>query len=277
MGKIIVMSNTLDIKDTLNLADGYIFGLKDYAVNFLNTYSTQELKEVINLLKENNKKIFISMNKNIHSLEIDNLKETLENVEKLNIDGILYADVCFVTLKEKMNLKTKIIWNNEHLVTNYATINFWKNHNIDGAFISSDITFNEINEIVDNVEIPLMVQIFGYLPMFVSERNIIDNYMNNFNLTGKTNINYIKDDENTYPIIDNKLGTNVFSCLPLNGYNEYIMLKDKVDDLIFNDFNINEFSKILEIFKYESGEEELNKIISTSKHFLYKDTIYKVK
>ena len=180
MGKIIVMSNTLDIKNTLNLVDGYIFGIKDYSVNFLNTYSIEELKATINLLKENNKEVFISMNKNIHSLEIDNLKEILKQVEELNIDGILYADVCFVTLKEKMKLKTKIIWNNEHLVTNYETINFWAKHNIDGAFISSDITFNEINEIIDNVKIPLMVQIFGYLPMFVSERNLIDNYINNF-------------------------------------------------------------------------------------------------
>jgi len=277
MGKIIVMSNTLNIKDTLNLVDGYIFGLKDYAVNFLNTYSTHELEDIIKLLKENNKEVFISMNKNIHSKEIDKLKEVLENIEKLNIDGILYADVCFVTLKEKMNLKTKIIWNNEHLTTNYATINFWKNYNIDGAFISSDITFNEINEILDNVKMPLMVQVFGYLPMFVSDRNIVDNYMNYFNLEGKTKINYMKDENNTYPIIDNKMGTNVFSCLPLNGYNEYIMLKNKIDYLVFNDFNIKEFSKILEIFKNESGEEELNKIINTSKHFLYKDTIYKVK
>lgn len=277
MGKIIVMSNTLNIKDTLNLVDGYIFGLKDYAVNFLNTYSIDELKEVTKLLKENNKEVFISMNRNIHSKEIDNLKEVLENIEKLNIDGILYADVCFVTLKEKMNLETKIIWNNEHLTTNYATINFWKNYNIDGAFISSDITFNEINEIVDNVDIPLMVQVFGYLPMFVSDRNIIDNYMNYFSLEGKSKINYMKDENNTYPIIDNKIGTNVFSCLPLNGYNEYIMLKNKIDYLVFNDFNIKEFNKILEIFRNESGEEELNKIIPTSKHFLYKDTIYKVK
>lgn len=277
MGKIIVMSNTLNIKDTLNLVDGYIFGLKDYAVNFLNTYSIEELKEIVNLLKNNNKEVFISMNKNIHSKELDNLKEVLENIEKLNIDGILYADVCFVTLKEKMNLKTKIIWNNEHLTTNYATINFWKNHNIDGAFISSDITYNEINEIIDNVKIPLMVQVFGYLPMFVSDRNIIDNYMNYFSLEGKTKINYMKDENNTYPIIDNKIGTNVFSCLPLNGYNEYIMLKDKVGYLVFNNFNVKEFSKVLEIFKNERGEEELNKIINTSKHFLYKDTIYKVK
>lgn len=277
MGKMIVMSNTLDIKDTLNLTDGYIFGLKEYAVNFLNTYSIEELENIIKLLKENNKEVFISMNRNIHSKEIDNLKEVLKNIEKLNIDGILYADVCFVNLKEKMNLKTKIIWNNEHLTTNYATINFWKNYNIDGAFISSDITFNEINEIVNNVDIPLMAQVFGYLPMFVSDRNIVDNYINYFNLEGKTNVNYMRDENNTYPIIDNKMGTNVFSCLPLNGYNEYIMLKDKIDYLVFNDFNIKEFNKILEMFKNESGEEELNKIINTSKHFLYKDTIYKVK
>ena len=277
MGKIIVMSNTLDIKNTLNLVDGYIFGIKDYSVNFLNTYSIEELKATINLLKENNKEVFISMNKNIHSLEIDNLKEKLKQVEELNVDGILYADVCFVTLKEKMKLKTKIIWNNEHLVTNYETINFWTKHNIDGAFISSDITFNEINEIIDNVKIPLMVQIFGYLPMFVSERNLIDNYINNFKLNGKTDINYMKDENNTYPIIDNNIGTNVFSCLPLNGYNEYIMLKDKVEYLVFNDFNINELEKIIKIFKQELGEDEVNKIIPTSKHFLYKDTIYKIK
>ena len=57
MSKMLGLVNTLKIDNTLIYLDGYIFGLKDYSVNFLNTYSLDELKKAIKKLKENDKEI----------------------------------------------------------------------------------------------------------------------------------------------------------------------------------------------------------------------------
>ena len=75
MSKMLGLVNTLKIDNTLIYLDGYIFGLKDYSVNFLNTYGLDELKKIIKKLKENDKEIYISINKNLHNKEINELKK----------------------------------------------------------------------------------------------------------------------------------------------------------------------------------------------------------
>lgn len=276
MSKMLGLVNTLEIDKTLPYLDGYIFGLKDYSVNFLNTYNLEELKKVIIKLKENNKEIYISINKNLHNKEIDNLKKILIEIENLNINGIMYADNGFITLKKELNLKTNLIWNQEHLTTSYSSINTYKEFGINSVVISNDITFHEVKEIIDNTESISYYMIFGYLPMFISERNQIRNYENYFKLNGSTDYNYFVNDNIKYPIIDNNIGTFAFSSLPVFAYKEYLEIKDKIDYVILSDLFIDSdiYIKVLDKVKYEKNVD-LN--IETSQNFLYKDTIYKVK
>ena len=136
MSKMLGMMNTLNIEKTYPYLDGYIFGLKDFSINFLHTYSLDELEEVFNKLKENNKEMYIVINKNLHNKEITELKELLIKIDNMNINGIFYADNGFITLKEELNLKTKLIWYQEHLTTSYSSINTYYNLGINGAVIS---------------------------------------------------------------------------------------------------------------------------------------------
>lgn len=280
MTKLLIMPSNINIEGTLEYSDGYLFGLKDMSVNMPLDITLEEVKNINKIIKENNKELFISLNKNFLSSELDDLKIVLKELDSLDITGIFYADTCFINLKKELDLKTPLVWSQEHLTTNYETINFWKSYGVEYTYLSSEITLEEIKEIRENTTSKLIVPIFGYLPMFTSKRHAVKNYLDNFKLEDNSKINYIEKENKIYPIIDNKEGTVTYSSHILNGYEEYKTL-DKIDYVTLNSFDIKEdiFNKIVKIYKEKTESEESIEALldNLDKGFLYKETIYKVK
>lgn len=274
---IIPTDKTLDIE-----ADAYLFGIEKFSVNYITNLNITELKKITKKAKQINKQIFIALNNNYTNKDLIELTKLLLEIDTLGIDGIFYYDVALVSLKEKYDLKTKLVWAAEHLVTNYATINYWSDFNVSYACLSSEITLNEIKEIKKNSNIPIMVPIFGYIPMFFSKRHAVKNYLNNFKIDDQSNTNYIEKENKEYPIIDNELGTVVYSSHILNGYNEYLELdKHNIDYVILNSIFIEKqiFKKVVECYRdKENNEQKINELFKNiDKGFLYKETIYQVK
>ncbi len=275
MSKLLVMPKNIDIEKLNQYSDGYIFGLKDYSVNLPCEITLDEVKELDKICRDNNKELFIAINKNIFTRELERLKELLIELDKLDIKGIMYADVALVNLKKEGHFKTDLVWAQEHLTTNYQTINFWKSYGVNYTYLSTDITLREINEIKENTDSILIAPIFGYYPIFTSKRHEVKNYLDNFKLEGKSDIYYIEKEGNTYPITDNSEGTVVYSNKILNGYKEYLELD--IPYVTLNSFDIDDklFIDVLKTFK-EKIKEDLE-LENSDKGFLYKETIYKVK
>ncbi len=277
---ILIMPNSLNqIKDNIDLIDGVILSLQDYSVNSLFKITLDELEYFCNLLK--NKEIFISMNKNIENKNIDKLEEVLKYLNDYPIKGVLYSDVAFVTYKD--DLKYDLVWAQEHLTTNYDTINYWHQFGVNYAYVSSDITLDEINEIAKNTKVKLMTNIFGYLPMFVSKRHIVKNYLKQFGIANESKVYYIKKEGLEYPIIDSDY-TYVFSQAVFNGILDYF--KINVDYLVCNGFLISDvkFHKVLQIINnlnidnvVESSKKIDNIIKNTSDFFFHTKTVSRVK
>jgi len=189
MSKILTIpSNLEDIKKTKKLVDGFIIGIKDMCVNTNYCIGIDEL-EILEML--NDKDIFISINKNMHSKDLELVKEILIKLNNYNIKGVLYYDVAVLNIYNKLDLNYDLVWSQEHLTTNYNTINYWNSMGSKYAYISSDITEEEIIKIKEKSKSKLLITLFGYLPMFVSKRHIVKNYLEYFKLEDKSNINYI--------------------------------------------------------------------------------------
>lgn len=274
--------NKKEFNNLLPYIDAFLFGINDYSVNFSNSFTLKEIEEFNKIIKQNNKQIFISLNKNMHNSDIENIKEILVKLNDLNINGLFFYDIGIVNLKNKLNLNYDLVWSQEHLTTNYNTCNFWYNQGVNYAFLSSEITKFEIENIIKNTKMKLIITLFGHIPMFTSKRHLVNNYLETFNL--KTNGKYIYKEEKTYPIVDNQLGTVVYSCDILNGLEETLELKNNY--IFLNNFNIDEekFLKVVKLYnqlnpnnltKTKQEIEEMFK--NTSKCFLYTETIYKVK
>lgn len=273
MAKKLLIPSNLNIKETFNYVDGYIYGLDNYSVNFPYDLNMEELIKIVNICKKNNKELFISLNKNFFSSEIEDLKKTLLELDKYDLNGILFADTSLVVLKEELNLKIPLVWSHEHLTTNYNTINEWYNYGVELTYISSDITLREIMEIKENSKSKLMVPIFGYFPIFTSKRYMINNYLNHFNLKDSSKNHYIVKEDKKYPIVETKEGTVVHTPYILNGISDIDKL-NKLDYITINSIFIDD--KIISILKQINNNENID-LKNTDTGFLHQETIYKVK
>ncbi len=266
MNKIAVIINNiesaLEIKD---YTDAFFLPIKDLSINYPNTFTLEEIKK----LKKINKEIFIILNKNIHNNELEKLKETLNKIEKLNINGIIFYDIAIVNLKQKLNLKTPLVWHQEHLTTNYGTVNYWYEKGITSAYLSSELTKREIDEIKKHTKAKIFINVFGYIPMFTSKRHLVQNYLDTFNLKTKNNNNKIIKEGKNYIINDTKEGTTVYSNYILNPKEKDLT----ADYLVFNSNFIDnkDFKEVL--INYNKEKNNFPKETG----FLYKETIYKVK
>ena len=236
-----IITNINEAKNIKDYVDAYLIPLKDLSINYPNTFSLDEIKQI----KTINKQIFVILNKNIHNNELSHLENTLKEIENLNINGIIFYDIAIVNLKQKLMLKTPLVWNQEHLATNYGTVNYWYDKGIKYTY--------------------------GYIPMFTSRRHLVKNYLDTFNIKNNSNIHEIKKEGKSYKINDTEIGTTVYSNYILNAVDINF---DNIDYLVFNSNLINE-QDFLEVLKNYKNKKE-NKFQKET-GFLYKETIYKVK
>lgn len=272
MKTLIMISNLNQIN--LNV-DGVIIGLKSLSVNMPAYFNIDDLKNI-------KKEIFVMINKNMHNSDLDYLKDILIKLNDYNIKGVIFYDLAVLNIGRSLNLNYDLVWGSEHATVNYNTINTyskWCNY----AYVSNDITLKDMIEIKKNTNIKLMVTLFGYLPIFVSKRHLVKNYLNTFNINDLSKINYMWDKENTYPLIDSDY-TLVYTNFILNGLKE--KLKLDYDYIVLNSFMIEDtlFSKVVDIFNNVNikNQDELDDVLNSmfnnlGKGFFYKDTIYKVK
>lgn len=282
MSKIVVIPNTnASIKNILKKGCCILLGIEGYSVNTLNVNIEQ-----IKILVHESNNIFLSLNKNISNDELPKIEKLLIELESLHIKGIFYYDVALVNICKRLNLQLNLIWSAEHLTTNYFTINYWYEHGIKSCFLSNEITMKEIKEISQNTKSTLFVQLFGYIPMYVSKRHAINNYLEHFHLDRDSSEYFLFKENHKYSIVDNSEGTMIYSSFILNGLREYLELKDMIDYTIINGYmlNDNELMKVIDYFSVSNStniddlENGINELFSNlSKGFLYEETIYRVK
>lgn len=288
MKYMVIVHDKKMVTSVMEECDAFLFGIENYSVNFPYYVSLETLKELVKTIKDHHKQVFVALNKNFHHEELEALKKLLQSLNQLDLDGILYYDIALIQLKKEGLIKAPLGWSQEHLTTNYDTCNFWQKQGASMALLSSEITLQEIIDIRAHTSMSLIVPIFGYLPMFVSKRHLVQNYLEKFQLEGKTKSYFIEKEQNRYPIIDHKQGTEVYSSNLLNGLTESISLKDVgIDYLLFNSFMIpdDDFIKVLKCYHEVTREnarkleEQMETVLDRpiDKGFLYKETIFRVK
>jgi len=285
MPKKIIIPNSLEmIKKLINKVDGFIIGIKELSTNL--PFYVDDLESTISFIKESNKEIFVSLNKNIHNSDLPLLKEILLKLEELNVTGVIYYDASIVNLKKELNLNINLVWGQEHMTTNYLTANYWNSLGIEFMLVSNEITIDEIIEISKKTNMKLMVQLFGYIPIFNSRRHLVKNYLKTFDLDDSDSC-YIEKEGKSYSIVDDNNGTTVYSANILNGIGEYLkLMKNNIEYIILNSYEIKteQFEKIVELFNSVS-ENNVDSYVETiddmfgniDRGFLYTETVYKVK
>ena len=260
--------------------DSFIFGLKNFSSGYNNEITLEEIKDIREFYKD---ELFIKINKNIFNRELDELEAILKELDELDITGILFYDIAILSLKTKLNLKTPLVWNQTHMVTNYNTCNYYYEKGCTYGVVSSEITLEEINEIAANTKMKLFLNILGYQIMGYSRRHLLDNYFKSTDKKRDNNTYIIKNNDEDYIIQEEENGNALYYGKPLNG--SIIANKVNVDYLILNDNNFDKdiFIKALILYiklldtKDDKYIKEIDELVGDNRGFFFKKTIYKVK
>ena len=206
--KILVEGN-IENKELLKNTDGLILSLKDYSVQSSKTYTLEEIKSVT----ENNSslEIFVNVNKNFFNNDIEELKKTLLELDKLNLTGIFFYDLAVLELKKELNLKTDLVWNQTYMVNNYKTCDYYYSKGVKYAALSKEITLEEILEIIEKSKITPLVETFSIPSVAFSKRSLLTNYYKDLNKSPKKDLIITeKATETDYLVEEDNLGTNFY-------------------------------------------------------------------
>ena len=259
--KYLVTVNNLEIINDLKKVGitTFLFPLKGYTVGFPSTFEISEIKE-------DNAYLFI--NRILPSNDIDALKLILNNLPS-NIKGIIFDDLGVLQIVKDLKLE-KILYLN-HFATNYESINLFLEY-VDSLVISTDITKDEINAILEHVKKPLVLHSFGFVPVMYSRRTLLSNYNKHFNLESKKYAQLEdKLEHNKFFAYENEYGTVLFNHIPSNSLE--ISNNNILYYFINTAFLNNE--QVLDLFDSVLNNKEIN--IEHDLGFLNKATIYKLK
>jgi len=277
----------IDKKDNIllynDLCDGFILGLKDFSVNYSDTFDINEIKEYMKLGKD----IFVAINKNIFNDELDYLEKCLIELDQLKIKGVLFYDISLLYLKKKNNLALDLVWNQTHMVTNYNTCNYYYDKGVKYAFVSGEITLEEILEIKNKSHNKLMLDVVAHQVMSHSKRKLLTNFYNSIDKKYDGKIKTISERDEEYIVSEDKTGTVIKTKTMLNGIPIIPTLLDSDFDYIVVDESqidkeiiieaLNLIRNIMNGYDIEKNIKRSCSLLGENTSFLFKKTIYKVK
>lgn len=288
--KIVILPKNLNDLDKIK-ADIVIVGIDKLSWYIPFVINKRNFKSTINLINKSNKQVFIAVNKLMTNSDLSLLKSYLKLIKNNSVVGILFDDPAVYQLCSKTDLNIPLIHFSSHLITNYRTADFWLKKGLNGVLLSAEITLDEILSIRSQTSTPLLMQGYGYLPMFVSHRNLITSYLKYLKLPNKKEKYIIEEpvSKRKFNIYENNKDTIILSDYFINVYSLLLKLNNKIDYLLLSSLGVesNKFKKVVNYFsKVIKNKEELKTIndkiiklspIKPNEGFLFTKTIYKVK
>ncbi len=258
---ILLVSNKSFIDNAKEVGiNTFLFPFKGFSVGFDETFELDDIKE------ENS---YLYINRALENNDINNLKEILSNVK--NIKGVFFEDIGLIPVLENTKLE-KIIFAH-HLTTNYKSINYYLEY-VDSLVISTDITEEEIKEILDNANKPLGIFSFGMIPLMYSRRKLLSNF-NEFYERENKNSEVVLEPvtKEKFKFVENEYGTVSY----LNKhYNNLNFRNDNVSFYLINPLELNENNLNLVFDAFLNNKELKLDNITLTDGFLHKKTIAKL-
>ncbi|MDF2840886.1 MAG: collagenase-like protease, partial [Clostridia bacterium] len=154
---------------------GEKFGLRASAGNF----NMEQIKEAVKFIRENGKRIYVTVNIIPHNEDFIGLPEYLKELEDAGVDAIIFSDPgVYLAAKESvpnMELHLSTQANN----TNYKSAEFWHKQGVKRIVLARELSFKEILEISERSSKDLEFEAFvhGAMCMSYSGRCLLSNYM----------------------------------------------------------------------------------------------------
>lgn len=263
--ELILNTNELGYMPFLNTSvDAIIVGLKDFCINQPFSLSTKELLTAIKSIKNNKKKIYLSVNFFATEKNILRFKKTLNVIKDFEIDGYIVSDLGVLNIFKNLGIQDKVTLDLQTYITNKYSAKSLINMGISKISLSKEITLNDIKTIANfnSGKIDLLVQ--GYYPITYSKRPILNCYLKNFKLKRNNTKYFIKEEsrQEYYPLIEEKNGLLVYNSKQYSLFNELPELINNVSSLRIDTIFLSEkeIKEYIEIYRKAIQFIENNKL-----------------
>ena len=268
-------SNYLEYLD--NGLDGLILPLENFSVDYFKYYNISDIKEY---KKNTDKLCFVVINKMIFNNELDNLLKVLKELENIKVDGVFFYDLAVLNLVKENKININLIYNGTHMVTNSDTINLYYDLGVKRAYLSNEITKDEVLNIRSNTKSDLFILLLGNPVVAMSRRSLLTSYFANKNKS-KSDLITIKEPKSgqEFLVKEDSNGTTFFYNKRLNLSSVYKELDDSGINygiIEQGDYDGNQYKELIKAF-VNFNKQKIDELVGHNRGFLYRETIYKVK
>lgn len=254
---VLVTTDTLveKIKEESNIT--FLFPVTSFCVGFPKTFKVEKLPD--------NSYIFI--NRILDDAGIAEFKKLMDNLPQ-NIKGIVFDDIGILNILNVNKNIEKILYLN-HMNCNYMSVTCFLDY-VDSVVVSTDITKDEIKDIIKITKKPLVIHLFGHINIMYSRRNLLSNYGVHFNESIKS-IETLEETNSKHKIkaVENSYGTVIYTNEPFNNLD----LKD--EDMLYGLINTIFLTdeEVIEIINSKNNMKDKYPYTYLSEE----ETIYKLK
>lgn len=155
----------------------YLGGVAFNLRNQSNNFTIDELKTSIERAEKLNKKIYFTLNAFLHEYDMGAIREYIEELKTLNINGFIVADMGVFSLLKKIIPSAEIHISTQANTTNSETCNLWASLGATRIVLARELSIDEIKRIRDNTDIELECFIHGAVCMSYSGRCSLSSHM----------------------------------------------------------------------------------------------------
>lgn len=154
---------------------GEMFGMRTNPSNFDN----EQLKQAVDLVHKNNKKLYLTCNTLPRNDEIEFLPEYLKYAAQIGVDALIIADMGVLSLAKKYAPDVDIHMSTQVGIVNYECANALYDMGAKRIVTARELSLDEIKTIRDKTNPNLEIETFvhGAMCMSFSGRCILSDYM----------------------------------------------------------------------------------------------------
>ena len=161
-------------------ADAVYFGGGEFSLRAATGgFTSEEMIEGIEFAHSRGKRCYLTLNIYAHNEDLSGLRDYIEFIKDLGIDGILVSDPGVFALVKKSLPNVEIHLSTQANLTNYETALFWREMGMKRLVLARELSFEEIKGIRDNLPTDTELEAFGHGSMCISYsgRCLLSNFM----------------------------------------------------------------------------------------------------
>lgn len=152
---------------------GYEFGLRSNSDNF----SYEDIKEGCQIAKAYGVKVYVTTNIFAHEENFEGFKEFVIHLQACGVTGIIVSDPGYIYICKQYAPELEIHISTQHSITNYQAVNYYQSLGASRVVLARELSFDEINEIVDHTDCEIEIFIHGAVCSSYSGRCTLSNHM----------------------------------------------------------------------------------------------------